>query len=244
MARTLEDWVETEVRPLQDRPISWLAENHFFRDPMRATRADPDCFLSPADGIVLYQREVEPDECVIDIKGRPHTLRQALHDPQFDRPSLVIGVFMTFYDVHVNRIPHTGRLSHRLLEAVHSRNLPMLDMERELVDQLGIDPAKAEYLHENQRVLNRIDAAGLGLSYYVLQIADYDVNAITPFDLRQHVPVQQGRRFSQIRYGSQVDLIIPLVPHLALETAQQPRTHVEAGIDPLVHIHRTQEENP
>lgn len=241
MARALEDWVEAEVDPLREKPISWLAENHFFRDPMRATPTDPDYFFSPADGVILYQREVAPDERVVDVKGRPHTLREALHDPHFDRRCLVIGVFMTFYDVHVNRIPHSGRLSYRLLEAVRSRNLPMLEMEQELVDRLGIDPAGAEYLSENQRVLNRIDAPALGLSYYVLQIADYDVNAITPFDLRQHVPVQQGRRFSQIRYGSQVDLVVPLAPHLSLEPLQQPRVHVEAGLDPLVRVRRTEE---
>ena len=46
--------------------------------------------------------------------------------------------------------------------------------------------------------------------YYILQIADYDVNCITPFELKQNHPVVQGARFSQIGYGSQVDLIIPL----------------------------------
>ena len=242
MAQALEEWVETEVRPLQDKSISWLAENHFFRDPMRPTRTDPDYFFSPADGIVLYQHEVDPGENVVDIKGTTCSLREALRDPSFDQRCLVIGVFMTFYDVHVNRIPHSGRLNHRLLEAVRSRNLPMLDMEKGLVDELTIDPARTEYLRENQRMLNRIDSPALGLSYYVLQIADYDVNAITPFDLRQQVPVQQGRRFSQIRYGSQVDLVIPLVPHLSFETVQQPRVHVEAGLDPLVRVRRTTEE--
>lgn len=239
MARALEEWVETEVRPLQDKPISWLSEHHFFRDPMRPTRSDPDYFFSPADGVVVYQREVEPDESVVDIKGATFSLREALRNPGFDRRCLVIGVFMTFYDVHVNRIPHSGRLSYRLLESVRSRNLPMLDMEKGLVDELGIDPSRAEYLRENQRVLNRVDAPALGLSYYVLQIADYDVNAITPFDLRQQVPVQQGRRFSQIRYGSQVDLVVPLVPHLSFEPVQQPGVHVEAGLDPLVRVRRT-----
>ena len=44
--------------------------------------------------------------------------------------------------------------------------------------------------------------------------------------------------FSQIRFGSQVDLIIPISPHMRLETLVPDTYHVEAGIDPLVRIHR------
>ena len=57
-----------------------------------------------------------------------------------------------------------------------------------------------------------------------------------PFALKQNQPACQNRRFSQIRYGSQVDLIIPLSKRFEFEPLQKPLMHVEAGIDPLVHI--------
>src|SRR5262245_55475225 len=103
MSKTLQEWVESDVAAVRERPVRWLSENHFFRDPVRSTHVDPDYFLAPADGILLYQKIVRPDECVVQIKGRDFTLRDAMRDPTYDKPSLVVGIFMTFYDVHVNR---------------------------------------------------------------------------------------------------------------------------------------------
>src|SRR5262245_43992520 len=101
MAKTLESWLETDIAAYRANPVSWLASSHFFRDPCRPNYSDLRYFFSPADGILLYQRTVKPDECILDIKGRSYSLRDALRDPGYDRESLVIGIFMTFYDVHV-----------------------------------------------------------------------------------------------------------------------------------------------
>jgi phosphatidylserine decarboxylase len=43
-------------------------------------------------------------------------------------------------------------------------------------------------------------------------------------------------RFSQVRYGSQVDLIIPLSSKFEFTPIQQTGHHIEAGIDPLVRV--------
>jgi len=102
----------------------------------------------------------------------------------------------------------------------------------------------ATYLRHNQRMLNRIDSPQLGQPYYLLQIADYDVDCITPFDLRQHRPRMQGERFSQIRFGSQVDLILPLSDRWDFTPLQQIGTHVEAGLDPIVAVHSRSTPNP
>ena len=144
----------------------------------------------------------------------------------------------SFYDVHINRVPYPGILSYRELEPIDSFNKPMLAMENSIVDDLTIDHDAAEYLHCNQRVLNKIDSLDLGFSYYVLQIADYDVDSITPFDLSSHRAYQQNERFSQIRYGSQVDLIIPLDGSTGFELLLEEGNHVEAGVDPLLKIKR------
>jgi len=236
MARTLKDWLETEVQPFRDKSISWISQYHFFRDPIRPTYADPSYFFSPADGIILYQQTVHPDECIVEIKGRTYSLRDALRDPHYKSPSLVIGIFMTFFDVHVNRVPFPGQLSYRELDSIDTFNHPMLDVEKSILQDLRISTDLLEYLHHNQRVVNRIYSPELGQPYYLLQIADYDVDCITPFNLRQNQRVSQGERFSVVRYGSQVDLIVPLSSRFDFETVQKTGDHVEAGIDILIKL--------
>jgi phosphatidylserine decarboxylase len=193
-------------------------------------------FFSPADGIILYQKVVAADDPIVEIKGRPYSLRDAMRDSTYDRPSLVIAVFMTFYDVHINRVPYPGVLSYRHLDPIDTYNHPMLTVEKRLLDELRVSVNDAEYLHHNQRMLNRFDSVQLGQSYYVLQVADYDVDCIVPFDVRQRQPRLQGERFSQIRFGSQVDLIVPLSDRDEFVLLQKVGNHVEAGLDPVISI--------
>jgi phosphatidylserine decarboxylase len=236
MAKSLNEWIETDVQALRDLPMSDLSQLHFFRDPCRPVCSDTAFFFAPADGIILYQKEADPAEPIVDIKGRPYSLQEALRDTSFERRSLVIGIFMTFYDVHVNRIPYPGRLSYRLVDPIDTYNRPMLEIERCLVEDLKVSLEEADYLHTNERMVNRVDAPDLGQSYYILQVADYDVDSITPFELKQNQPHDQGHRFSQIRYGSQVDLIVPLSPRFDFLTTQPIGWHVEAGLDPVIAI--------
>jgi phosphatidylserine decarboxylase len=69
MTKKLHDWIET------DASVAWLSQNHFFRDPNRPMYSDLSCFFSPADGVILYQREVRPDESIVEIKGRAYSLK-------------------------------------------------------------------------------------------------------------------------------------------------------------------------
>jgi len=184
---------------------------------------------------------VDPDESIVEIKGKPYSLREALRDATYDQRSLVIGIFMTFFDVHVNRVPYPGRLSYRELDPIDTLNHPMLSVEESILEDLRVAPAEAEYLHHNQRMVNRVEDSPLEQRYYILQIADYDVDCITPFELKQNRPCFQGQRFSQIRYGSQVDLIIPLSERWEFVPTQDLHCHVEAGIDTLVSVHEKTE---
>ncbi len=237
MVKTLSDWLESDVRNVRDKSLHWLSTQYFFRDPSRPAYSDLGFFFAPADGIILYQEEVDPAETLIDVKGRAYTLHQAMRDPHYDRRSFVVGIFMTFYDVHVNRVPYPGRLSYKKLESISTVNRPMLSVEQGLLDELRLRLGNADYLRDNQRVLNRVWSDHLGDAYYVLQIADYDVDSITPFELNQNEPMGQGQRFSQIRYGSQVDLIVPLSERFDYEPVHETGMHVEAGIDPVLRIH-------
>jgi phosphatidylserine decarboxylase len=236
MAKSLGEWIESEVRPVRDKPLNWLSNEHFFRDPCRPTYADSRFFFAPADGIILYQKTVEPDDSIVEIKGRFYSVRDALRDATYDRPSLVIGIFMTFFDVHINRVPYPGRLSYREVDPIDTYNRPMLALEKSILQDLHVSTDSMEYLHHNQRVLNRIYATDLAQPYYLLQIADQDIDRITPFLLKQNQPVAQGQRFSQVRYGSQVDLIVPLSSWFELETVQRTGDHVEAGIDAVIKL--------
>jgi phosphatidylserine decarboxylase len=243
MVKSLRQWLKTEVHPYRDRSISWLSQFHFFRDPVRPTYSDMSYFFSPADGVIVYQREVRPEDPIVKIKGRNYTVRDALREPRFSEPSLVIGVFMTFFDVHINRIPYPGQLSYKELDSIDTYNHPMLDVEKSIFEDLRIPTDSLEYLHHNQRMVNRIHSSELQQCYYVLQIADYDVDCITPFDLKQNMPAAQGERFSMIRYGSQVDLIVPLSPLFKFTPLRKVGEHVEAGLDPLIKISRNTKPN-
>jgi phosphatidylserine decarboxylase len=237
VAQILSEWLTNDVKKMQGQSVRWLSQNYFFRDPPRATFVDPTFFFSPADGVILYQRVVDPaTDAIVDIKGRPYGLRDALRDPTYALPSVVIGIFMTFYDVHVNRIPYSGFLRYRHLDPIDTYNHPMLAVEKEMLEASRPSFREAEYLHHNQRMVNRIESTQLGQPYYVLQVADYDVDCITPFDVRQGQPRLQGERFSQIRFGSQVDLIVPLSDRWEFEFVQEVGYHVEAGVDPVLKI--------
>lgn len=236
MAKTLKEWLETDVDKVRAKPMRWLSEQYFFRDPARPLYSDPAFFFAPADGVVLYAKQVAPDEAILDIKGRAYSLQSALHDADYQWESLVVGIFMTFYDVHINRVPYAGRLTYRELDSINTYNYPMLDIEKDLLSELPVYGNHAGYLFNNQRVVNKVFSIDLQQNYYILQVADYDVDSITPFDLKQNQMFSQNQRFSQIRYGSQVDLIIPLSERFDYTLVIEEGFHVEAGIDPLVAI--------
>ena len=161
MAQSLQEWVDTDVHSIRDTALRRLSEEHFFRDPLRPMFSADTHFFAPADGIVLYQQTVKPDEAIVDIKGKSYSLRDAMRDTAYSRESLVVGIFMTFFDVHINRVPFPGRLSYRQLEPLHTYNWPMLGVEKSLLMDLSLNMSSAGYLHNNQRMLNRIYAPGL-----------------------------------------------------------------------------------
>ena len=108
MAQTLKEWLGGEVKQLQKLPVGDLSNTFFFRDPLRPNYIDHEHFYSPADGTILYQKVVQPNEAVVEIKGMNYTLKDVMGNDEYDKPSLVIGIFMSFYDVHINRIPYGG----------------------------------------------------------------------------------------------------------------------------------------
>lgn len=241
MAIPLEKWLETHVKPLRkkyfDTNLSKLSNEIFFRDPQRPQFVDYNYFFSPADGVILYQKEVKnPKEEVVEIKGKDYTLQNLMQDESYNEPSLVIGIFMTFYDVHINRIPYSGILTWKDLDSIESFNLPMLFTEKELIKENQELYNTMGYLFNNSRRINKVISGDM--TYFIVQIGDYDVDVITHFDTDQNVSFNQNDRFSFIRWGSQVDLIVPL-KYLSegYTLLQKPLYHVTAGIDKLIKLH-------
>jgi len=234
MAQVLEDWLNGEVKELSKLPVGELSNTFFFRDPLRPNFIDWEHFYSPADGTILYQKVVQPDEPVVEIKGMNYTLQDVVGDSDYNQPSLVIGIFMSFYDVHINRIPYGGVLKYKHLEPIESTNKPMLAVEKDILNKV-INPNNMEYLKYNERMFNQIYVPSLDYTYYLIQIADEDVNVIAPFK-HQGDLCAQNERFSLIRWGSQVDLVLPLTSKMDFELVLEDSMHVNAGLDKLVKI--------
>ena len=234
MAQKLEDWLNGEVAELSKLPISELSNTFFFRDPPRPTYIDNKHFYSPADGTILYQKFVLPNEQVLEIKGIDYTLQDVMGDKDYNTPSLVIGIFMSFYDVHINRIPYNGVIKYNHLEPIESTNKPMLAVEKDILNKV-INPNNMDYLKYNERMLNKIYNSFLDYTYYIVQIADEDVNVIAPFK-QQGDLCTQNERFSLIRWGSQVDLVLPLDKRFSFELLLKETMHVNAGLDKLIKI--------
>ena len=225
MAETLEDWLNGEVKELSKLSVGELSNNFFFRDPLRSTYIDHNHFYSPADGTILYQKVVQPGEQVLEIKGI---------DYSYNKPSLVIGIFMSFYDVHINRIPYGGVLNYKRLEPIESTNKPMLAVEKDILNKV-INPNNMAYLKYNERMSNKVYVPSLDYTYHIIQIADEDVNVIAPFKQQKDL-CTQNERFSLIRWGSQVDLVLPLDSRYKFETILDDTMHVNAGLDKLIKI--------
>jgi len=238
MAEKLEDWLNGEVAELSKLPIGELSNTFFFRDPLRPTYIDSEHFYSPADGTILYQKMVIPGapccENIVEIKGKNYTLQDVMGDKDYNKPSLVIGIFMSFYDVHINRIPYSGTIKYNRLEPIESTNKPMLAVEKDILNKV-INPNNMDYLKNNERVLNTVYNSSLDYTYYIVQIADEDVNVIAPFK-QQGDLCTQNERFSLIRWGSQVDLVLPIDNRYQFELLLKETMHINAGLDKLIKI--------
>ena len=144
---------------------------------------------------------------------------------------------MSFYDVHINRIPYGGVLKYKRLEPIESTNKPMLAVEKDILSKV-INPNNMAYLKYNERMSNQVYVPSLDYTYHIIQIADEDVNVIAPFK-QQGDLCTQNERFSLIRWGSQVDLVLPLDSRYKFETILDDTMHVNAGLDKLIKIKET-----
>jgi len=239
----LQDWLRSpEVQRLRKLPLKELLEKEFNREPFNPIYSNCNIFYSPASGVILYAKEVELDRGIISIKGKELTIEELLKSKMPKGKYLVIGIFMTIYDVHINKMPTSGFINSQRIEPLRIENIPMIKLEQTICggfDKLSDWSNYMEYLFYNERVINRIYNSDYNLTYYIVQIADMEVNVISQF-YKNDMFLPQGINFSQVRLGSQVDLIIPIKDNLDYINLVKDKIgyHIEAGEDVLIEIHQ------
>lgn len=155
----------------------------FFRDPERVVPQNDSWILSPADGLVSMIAEVDPPA---ELQGDDGTGLIGLPEGKVTR----ISIFMSVFDVHINRAP-IGGLVRRLIY------IPGKFMNADL------DKASAE--NERQHILmERGDGVAIGFT----QIAGLVARRIVPF-VKPGDMVAVGQRVGLIRFGSRVDVYLP-----------------------------------
>lgn len=150
----------------------------FFRDPKRAVPQGESLIIAPADGIVTLIRDVVPPKELAGFDG--------LGDAALTR----VSIFMSVFDVHINRAPIAGTIKRVVYIAGKFVNA---------------DLDKASDDNERQHILvERHDGVRIGFT----QIAGLVARRIVPF-VKPGDMVAAGQRVGLIRFGSRVDVYLP-----------------------------------
>lgn len=199
------------VGPLALLVLAWLYWRHvwFFRNPPRRVPAEAG-LVSPADGRVVYVKRVAAGEPAVSIKQGLSAAVADIVREDVAGEKLLIGVFMSPFDVHYNRAPLAGAVDFIRAHPARPRNLDMGAMHWRCL--LGRTPLYENSRHvlTNERTVTKIDGryAGEPLSCYVVQIAGRGVRGVESY-FQPGERMERGEIFGMIRVGSQVDLVIP-----------------------------------
>jgi phosphatidylserine decarboxylase len=158
----------------------------FFRDPVRVFQGETDAVISAADGVVIHVGHVTAEGF-----GEKGALR--------------IAVFMSVFNVHINRSPVDGRV-------IRKKHWPG--------KKLSAFNKNAEY--ENEHGDTDLET-GHGL-VRIRQIAGLIARRVVT-RVQEGDTLHRGDRIGLIRFGSRVDVFLPL----EYEPAVVPGAHVRAG---------------
>lgn len=155
----------------------------FFRDPERVVPQASEAIVSPADGQVTLIAKVRPPRELLMDDG---TGSIGMADADLTR----VSIFMSVFDVHINRTPISGTI--RRLIYIPGRFM-------------NADLDKASDENERQHILvQRNDGIMVGFT----QIAGLVARRIVPF-VKPGDTVAVGQRVGLIRFGSRVDVYLP-----------------------------------
>ncbi len=167
---------------------------NFFRDPVRRGSERHVDVLSPADGTVVQIKDV-PDGSVW-----PGLTRQ-------------VSIFMSVFDVHVNRAPISGRI-------IHYRYNPG--------KKLAAMVEKSSTENEQNLIVVQ-DSRGAVVAFK--QIAGLLARRIV-FDKKEGDEVVRGDRIGMIKFGSRVDIFFPPAAQILV----QNRDKVKVGLTVIAEI--------
>ena len=148
---------------------------YFFRDPDRVTPNISNVIVSPADGKIVK----------VDLAKTPENLvdKQPIQ-------MMKISIFMNVFNVHVNRIPVSGKI-------VWLKYIPGTFLNASL------DKSS----ENNERMIAKIQLDKNSF-IYVVQIAGLIARRIK-CDLTENQSVKVGERYGIIRFGSRLDVYLP-----------------------------------
>lgn len=154
----------------------WVAA--FFRDPIRTTPKGEGLIIAPADGLVTMITRVDPPR---ELQGE---------DALPAEPVTRVSIFMSVFDVHINRTPIAGEVKRVVYISGKF---------------LNADLDKASEDNERQHILvEGHDGTRVGFTQIAGLVARRIVPWVKPGDF-----VGTGQRVGLIRFGSRVDVYLP-----------------------------------
>tara|TARA_B100000676_G_scaffold184807_1_gene181788 strand:+ start:1158 stop:1880 length:723 start_codon:yes stop_codon:yes gene_type:complete len=148
---------------------------YFFRDPERVTPKKTNVLISPADGKIVFSGLSKSPENLSDSK-------------QLDLNK--VSIFMNVFDVHINRIPISGKV-----------------IWLKYVPGTFLNASLDKSSENNERMIVKVEISK-GVFIYVVQIAGLIARRIK-CDLTENESVTMGQRYGLIRFGSRVDVYFP-----------------------------------
>ncbi len=163
----------------------------FFRNPKRSIPGNENDIVSSADGRIIYIREIEANEMPVSVKKtRISNISEITKTDLLQQPCYLIGIAMTLFDVHMNRAPIDG-------EITFIKHTPGT--------AIGLNTPSSTITNERNTVIIRRDddiIAG------IVQIAARGVRRCI-VSSKVGDRVSRGEIIGKIRWGSQLDMIIP-----------------------------------
>ncbi len=168
--------------------LIWLFA--FFRDPERVVPAEQHTMVSPADGKVS-------------------DITEMTHNDLLGGPCVRIGIFLSVFNVHINRAPCDGRVTKVIYKKGKFVN--------------AMSHAKASDENESQTIL-LAEPNGDRPVAVVKQIVGLIARRII-FDGSEGVTFKRGDRIGMIKFGSRTELYIPaaLGPQIKVRVGQTVR---------------------
>jgi phosphatidylserine decarboxylase len=200
----------------------------FLRDPKRKI-PEGNNMVSPADGYILYIKELNGEEIPFSVKkGQKIVLKELLETKK--EYNLLIGIFMTPLSVHYNRFPFAGKVTDIYYKEKPS-NRGMTQAFLNVFFDMKPYTEGADYILENERNVTLLENDNIECA--IVQIADKWVRKIEN-TCKIGDEVQKGEKLGVIKMGSQCDIFLKIKGNYKLSIKE--RDYVRAGSSVIIEF--------